>query len=73
MATLVEDELGEAFVHFRQVRPSFITTAPTSEKVWCDEISTHVKETCHEILELALDRAVAELSLEYGKTPKSWR
>lgn len=68
------DELGPLFASAWKQRPLFMKTVMNGrESEWCDDIATQKKETCTERSTLALERAVAGLSLIYGSKTSRWR
>ncbi len=44
-----------------------------SAALWCDYLTTESKESCDELLVIALEHAVNELNISYGSSPDDWR
>ena len=70
---LYADDLGTAFPHYWRLRPVFVRRALTERTAWCDDITTGQKETCDQILERSLGRALDDLATRYGDDPAEWR
>ena len=67
------DELGDLFDGYWGNRPIFMRNVLRDDHEWCDDVTTGPKETCNDRVSAALDRAVANLSEEYGDDPDGWR
>ena len=73
---LAKDELGFLFEEFSHPDPVFIERvfrAVDTASIWCDIIQTAQVELCPEIAAIALDSALANLSVRYGKDISKWR
>ena len=70
---LYADELGELFGDYRGFRPSFVRSVLENRTAtpWCDDVTTAPEESCEDIITLAFQRAVKELSATYG-APGKW-
>lgn len=75
LTTLVYgDELGPLFSAAWGQRPLFMGAVLEGRAGdWCDDIATDEEETCTGRSTLALERAVAGLSLIYGDSTSRWR
>ena len=68
------DELGPLFAAAWGQRPLFMRAVLEGrEGAWCDDIATEIEESCAERSTMALERAVAGLSLLYGDSTSRWR
>ncbi len=70
---LYADELGTAFRSYWRLRPIFVRRALTERTAWCDDTTTEQTETCDQILERSLERALDDLGKRYGDDPADWR
>ncbi len=73
---LAKDELGFLFTEFSHPDPVFIERVfrgIDTASVWCDIIQTTQVESCPEIAAIALDNALTNLSVRYGKDIAKWR
>jgi len=70
---LYADDLGTAFAHYWGLRPTFVHRALTEKTAWCDDTTTEQIETCDQILELSLNRALDDLAIRYGDDSTAWR
>ena len=70
---LYADELGTAFAHYWRLRPIFVRRALTGRTAWCDDTTTGRNETCDQVLEQSLERALDDLAKRYGDDPTAWR
>jgi penicillin amidase len=73
---LYADELGEAFEDNWGYREDFMLRVlqdVDGSARWCDDRTTQDSETCAQILRLALDDALAELTEAYGADMNAWR
>ena len=68
-----EDELGNLFEDFWNIRPIFMSNVLRTEGQWCNDIGTGPQETCAQLISLALERTVASLADKYGDTAADWR
>ncbi|MEO5374793.1 MAG: penicillin acylase family protein [Alphaproteobacteria bacterium] len=67
------DDLGSTFDHWRGERPLVLKHALTDGQDWCDDTDTAVVETCAEMLERSLARALADLTTRHGARLETWR
>src|SRR5690606_29443214 len=69
------DELGEQFEAAWRHRPLFIDAVLSgTAAAWCDDVTTaERRETCDELLQQALERAMEWLTNRYGPDPRRWR
>ena len=76
---LAEDELGDAFVGYWENRHNsrrilFVEAVLRRDHHWCDDVTTTTrKETCDQRLELALTRALDEITAELGTEIVAWQ
>lgn len=71
---VVADELGEHFNDYWGPRPKFMARVLSTRQQWCDNVTTGDRtETCAEIISVALDRALEDLTDRLGGTPSSWK
>ena len=70
---LVADELGPLAGGTRRADPLFIRRVLQRDRVWCDDVSTPARETCADILEAALIRALEDLRRRFGPDVSRWR
>lgn len=73
---LYGDELGTAFRGAWTERASFVANVladKDGQGRWCDDVRTKRTESCEDILNASLDRAIAELRRRYGDNPDRWR
>ncbi len=68
-----QDELGDLFEDYWNLRPIFMSNVLRAEGQWCNDIGTGPQETCGELISLALERAVDFLTDKYGDTAADWR
>ena len=69
------DELGDQFDSLWRPRPIFlhnVLTDVAGQSRWCDDVATRETETCADMIDRALDRAIADLRLRYGTDPERW-
>jgi penicillin G amidase len=71
---IYSDELDELFPQAFGLRPKFILNVLRDEHQWCDDITTQDTETCEQILEGALVRALSQLRTmgADGKPVRRW-
>lgn len=71
---IVEDDLGEAFPTYWQVRVSAMLRwlGPNPARDWCDDRRTPEKETCGDVLALALADALKDLDGRLGADRSKW-
>jgi penicillin amidase len=73
---LYADELGPAFRGAWSERAPFLANVLADkggQSRWCDDVRTKRTESCDDILNASLDRAIAELRRRYGDNPDRWR
>jgi penicillin amidase len=70
---LYADETGDLFPALWDMRVDFIALALAERQAWCDDVTTPARETCAEILQVALDRALDSLSARYGANMTAWK
>ena len=61
------DELGPAFAAHWSPRVVFVRNVLTTQPHWCDDVRTPRKETCEELADAALQRALHDVASRYGK------
>ena len=68
------DEMGPMFAQVQGLRPRFIVSVLKYNRGWCDDRATIDVETCEEILEGSLVRALANLAIkgEDGSVIRRW-
>lgn len=67
--------LGYAFTeHYgtRSFRSSLIFQLKNPNSPWCDDPQTKLVESCEQASNIAFDKALDQLSAQFGKDPKSW-
>jgi penicillin amidase len=72
---LYADELGPAFRGVWSERASFVSNVladKDGQSRWCDDVRTKRVETCEEILNTSLERAIKDLRRRYGDDPDRW-
>ena len=70
------DELGPLFQKNWKTRPLFmkhVLSNSGGQAVWCNDTITSEAKTCRQLLERALDLAMADLAERYGNDPRDWR
>ncbi len=67
------DELGPDLYRYWGLRPLVVKAMLSTDRGWCDDISTTAAETCGQRLGAALDRALGDLSAAYGPNIEDWR
>ncbi|MGF1477371.1 MAG: penicillin acylase family protein [Geminicoccaceae bacterium] len=70
---LYADELGPYFRDYVRTRSLFVTLALSDRQVWCDNVGTAPIESCHDIIEAALQTAVDQLEADLGTDRETWR
>lgn len=60
------DELAQSFTRYWSHRPLFLDFVLEEAEVWCDDVSTEVRESCTDILSRSLDEAIAFLENHVG-------
>jgi len=71
---LYADELGdELFRTALNPGVAFLIAALRDHPAWCDDVRTPAVESCSDILERALLRALGELTAAYGSDMGNWR
>ncbi|MEL6767467.1 MAG: penicillin acylase family protein [Pseudomonadota bacterium] len=73
---LASDELGALMPLAAGIRPLFVERVLKDVEgagIWCDIDKTPEREECPEIIEAALDDAIARLVRDYGPNPEGWR
>lgn len=73
---LYGDELGDLAPAAKRRRELFIVSALAGEAPaarWCDDVTTPARETCPDIVRLALADALDELADMFGDEPARWR
>jgi penicillin G amidase len=69
------DELGPAFRGAWSERALFIRNVledKNGASRWCDDLRTKRLESCDDVLNASLDRALADLRRRYGDNPERW-
>ena len=54
-------------------RSGKVLSGDAEQARWCDDVRTPAVETCEEVLALALEAALADLSKRYGDNQSRWR
>ncbi len=71
------DELGpELFHDYWRLRQVFIVNVlrdVDGQKIWCDDVTTPVVETCADIKARSLDRALTDLATRVGPGMSGWK
>ena len=73
---LYADELGDAFRSHWTARAPFVANVLSGQGEharWCDDVRTPAVETCEQLLEAALEAALADLTRRYGADGGKWR
>jgi len=70
---VLADDLGDDFRAFQRPRPLVLTGIMTSNRAWCDDITTPEAESCEEIAARALERALRRLEERFGPGMVSWK
>ena len=73
---LYADELGVSFRGAWSERASFVSNVLSDQdgqSRWCDDIRTKRIESCEDILNASLERAVKDLRRRYGDNPDRWK
>ena len=78
IVALTEDELGPKLVDDYLKLTGFpglglVEAALTNDPQWCDDIASSERETCGNLLEAALQRALDEVAAELGSDMDGWR
>ncbi|MGH6944759.1 MAG: penicillin acylase family protein [Geminicoccaceae bacterium] len=66
---IYEDELGDLFRDFWNIRPRLMEHVLHDRPVWCDDIRTAALESCGELMTRALDLALADLRARFDRDP----
>jgi len=72
---LFADELGEAFRPAWATRPAFVNNVLANrdgQSRWCDDVRTAKRETCAEVLQVSLEKALQDLRSRYGES-RNWK
>lgn len=71
---ILEDDLGQAFPSFWQSRADAMLRwlGPEPSRDWCDDGRTPEKESCGDVLALALGDALKDLELRLGSDRAKW-
>jgi len=73
---IYRDDLGAAFDRYFDYRATALIRlleGRAKGRDWCDDRTTPERESCGAVLAAALDRALRELELRYGKDRSRWR
>lgn len=71
---LYADETGPLFHDLWSLAPRRVTLMLGGDGAWCDDMGTKDRtETCAQVLEASLRRALDVLSERYGRDPHAWR
>jgi penicillin amidase len=78
IVALINDELGpelvDGYLKFSAYSGlGLVETALTNDPQWCDDIASTELETCDNLLEMALQRALDEIATELGSDMDEWR
>jgi len=64
---LLADELGDDFADFRHPNVELLLRILGDGRVWCDDVTTDGIEDCEGRIEAALETALTELALRFGR------
>jgi penicillin amidase len=68
------DELGGAFRAAWSTRADFLVNVLSGkDAAWCDDTTTGVAESCGQVLQVSLERALADLRARYGRNMRKWQ
>ena len=70
------DELGASFRGAWSERASFVANVladKNGQGRWCDDVRTKTVESCEDVLNVSLERAISDLRRRYGDNPDRWR
>jgi penicillin amidase len=73
---LYADELGPAFRAAWSERASFVSNVladKNGQGHWCDDVRTRRVESCDDVLNDSLERAIGDLRRRYGDNPDGWK
>lgn len=70
---ILADELKDNFPAFEQVRAPVLVDILTRRRHWCDDVATPEAESCDDLIESSLTKALADLEKAWGKDMKTWR
>lgn len=76
LTRILFSRLGESFTEEygrRHFRGAVINQISNPDSLWCDVHTTVERENCQDAANLALQRALADLSHRYGKSTNDWR
>ena len=78
IVALIDDELGPKLVDDYLKLTEFpglslVEATLTNDQQWCDDIASSERETCGNLLEAALQRALNEVAAELGSDMDDWR
>ena len=78
IVALIDDELGPELVDSYLMQSDYpgldlVEAALTRDPQWCDDIASSELETCGNLLEIALQRALDEIAAELGSDMDEWR
>lgn len=72
--TIAADELDEElFEDYGGPRIRFIESVLTRNTHWCDDVTTEERESCHDLLRLALANALDRIAETQGEDMSAWR
>ncbi|RAU22712.1 penicillin acylase family protein [Paramagnetospirillum kuznetsovii] len=66
------DELKERFEAIAAPRAQMLLEALTRRRHWCDDVSTPEPESCEDMIERALEQALADLAGRWGNDMAKW-
>ena len=71
---ILEDELGDLFEEFWDLRPALLQHIVTTDPAWCDDLATADRvENCGDQATAALERAMAFLGERHGADMARWQ
>jgi len=73
---LYGDELGARFRGAWSERAAFVSNVLSDKDGqgrWCDDVRTKALESCDEVLNASLERAIRDLRRRYGDDPDGWK
>src|SRR5205814_8866560 len=70
--SLYADELGPAFRAAWSERAVFVSRVLENQAHWCDDVRTRPVESCAELLNSSLKKALADLRERYGSDATRW-
>ncbi len=69
---LLADELAEGFATYNESRPEVLAEILTRKPQWCDDVQSSEIESCATMKARSLERALDELTTQYGSDMSGW-